>query len=71
MTVANLATITKILDAASAAMQIGIELQKRAALFQSLHAQGKTLSNDELTAHLNTVRQHLAELKKLGEQPLL
>lgn len=63
--VATVAAVAEILNLANAAMQVGMTLQAEAIRLQQLHAQGQTLSDDELAVHIASARAHLDELKKL------
>ena len=64
-TTATVVAIGRILEVATTAIQVGLELQKRAMQIQQLHAAGQTLSDDELSAHLAETQAAVDKLKAL------
>lgn len=53
----------KILEAANLALSISIQLQQRSAELAKAHAEGRTLTDDELQAHLTATQAAIDALK--------
>jgi hypothetical protein len=57
----------KILEAANLALSISIQLQQRSAEIAKAHAEGRTLTDEELQQHLTATQAAIDALK--GTQP--
>ena len=60
-----LTTAAELLQIANAAMSVAAEAQSRSLEIQQAHAQGKTISDDQLDSHIKATHEKLEALKAL------